>query len=358
MSQKKKSNVILALIISAALAISAIYFWNSEPLEVYAYNMITSQDIIDNDLLLERTISKLDDVSTVRVDESQEPDIDDVYEPAGLDDAKEIITYSPKLEKKEKLPYLVVKKHIVNEGESLWAISKNYEVSVETIIAFNNLKNRQIAVGQKLTIPNMDGIPVKIKKGDTIKSLAEKFKVSASTLIKVNRLAARTALKADDSIFIPGNKPQYLTKLAEQLTQRERRKAAGGITFIWPTAAKLISSYYGWRLHPIFNRQIFHQGLDISGPIGTKIFASEEGRVYFRDYIQGYGKVIILKHNQGYSTVYAHLTNYNVKLGEWVDQGQVIGNMGVTGRVTGPHLHFEVRRWDKHFDPLKVLGRK
>jgi len=118
-----------------------------------------------------------------------------------------------------------------------------------------------------------------------------------------------------------------------------------------------MSSPYGFRMHPIYNRKIFHQGIDIAGPIGTKIYASEEGRVYFRDYIRGYGKVIILKHNQGYSSVYTHLSKFNVNLGEWVDQGELIGAMGVTGRVTGPHLHFEVRRWDRHIDPMLVLGK-
>ncbi|MBP7653825.1 peptidoglycan DD-metalloendopeptidase family protein [Candidatus Dependentiae bacterium] len=354
---QKRINVLILLILSALLIIIAV-IWKSEPIEVHAYNMITSQEIIDSDLLLDRTISKIDEISLVRIDESVQHDADDdLYEPTSLDEAKEIITYAPKIEKKEKAQYFTSRQHIVNEGESLWAISKNYDVSVETIIAYNNLKTRQIAVGQKLMIPSMDGILVKVGKGDTLKSIADKFKVSSGDLQKVNRITVKTGLKAGESIFIPGSKPLMLSKIAAKVPAVPKKKTVSGISFIWPSATKNISSPYGFRMHPIYNRKIFHQGLDISGPIGTKIYASEEGRVYFRDFIRGYGKVIILKHNQGYSTVYTHLSKFNIKLGEWVDQGELIGAMGVTGRVTGPHLHFEVRRWDRHIDPMIVLGK-
>lgn len=354
---QKRVNVLILLIFSAVLIIIAV-IWKSEPIEVHAYNMITSQKIIDSDLLLDRTISKIDDISLVRIDESTQNDIDDdLYEPTSLDEAKEIITYAPKIEKKEKSQFFAARKHTVNEGESLWAISKNYDVSIETIIAYNNLKTRQIAVGQKLMIPTMDGIAYKIGKGDTLKNIAAKFKISSGELQKVNRLTSKSDLKAGNAIFIPGSRPLQLAKIAARVPAVPKKRKTSGIAFIWPSASKYMSSPYGFRMHPIYNRKIFHQGIDIAGPIGTKIYASEEGRVYFRDYIRGYGKVIILKHNQGYSSVYTHLSKFNVNLGEWVDQGELIGAMGVTGRVTGPHLHFEVRRWDRHIDPMLVLGK-
>ncbi|HPP88100.1 MAG TPA: M23 family metallopeptidase [bacterium] len=356
---KKKKNNFFILVFFLILLVGIAILFKSEPLKVYAYNMIISQEIIDNDLLLDKSIGRLDDVSVVRrINElSMVEGTMEIYEPTSIDEAKEIITYTPKIEKVEKPQYFFKRTHIVKEGESIWSISKNYDISLETLLSFNNIKKNIITVGQKLIIPSMDGILTKVEKNDTIQKIAKRFNVKENAILKANRLKSGAELKVGQEIFIPGSQPRELARLAAQEIRRQRRQKTG-VSFIWPAASRNISSYYGWRIHPIYNRQIFHQGLDISGPIGTKIYAAEEGRVYFRDYITGYGKVVIIKHNQGYSTVYAHLSRFNVKVGQWVEQGEVIGYMGMTGKVTGSHLHFEVRRWDKHLDPLKILVRR
>jgi len=355
MIDRRKFYLFILALISLALIIIAL-FWDVRNNFVFAYNMITSQDIIDNDLILDRYTSKIGEIPTIRPSINLVSDIDEIYEPTTLDEVKEIITYIPKAERKVAPKYLIVSKHSVKEGESLWSIAKKYDIEVETLIYFNNLKTPKISVGQTLNVPNMDGILETVKKGDTIKTIAKRFNVKAEKIVEVNRLVSSAAqLKINSKIFVPGDKPKQLVKLAARAIVAERKRKIG-VSFIWPTAVKSISSPFGWRIHPIFNRRIFHQGIDIVGTVGTKIYSAEEGRVYFRGFINGYGLVLIIKHKNNYSTVYTHLSKYEVKLNEWVEQGELIAQMGNTGRVTGPHLHFEIRHFDKPIDPQKLLN--
>lgn len=123
------------------------------------------------------------------------------------------------------------------------------------------------------------------------------------------------------------------------------------LKLIWPVPdAPLLSSRYGMR------RKRMHHGIDIPAPIGTPIVAAEAGKVIYSDSrISGYGKMIILAHENDYVTVYAHASKNLYKEGDYVKRGDIISLVGITGRVTGAHLHFEVRRKDKSIDPLKFL---
>lgn len=122
--------------------------------------------------------------------------------------------------------------------------------------------------------------------------------------------------------------------------------------FIWPVpAAKKVSSYFGVR------KGRHHDGIDIPAVTGTNIVASREGKVTFAGKMRGYGKVIIIKHPGNYHTVYAHNTKNYVKKGMKVSQGEVIGKVGSTGRSSGPHLHFEIRRNNKVRNPAFYLAR-
>jgi murein DD-endopeptidase MepM/ murein hydrolase activator NlpD len=123
--------------------------------------------------------------------------------------------------------------------------------------------------------------------------------------------------------------------------------------FIWPAQKGYISSYYGWR-----TSTRFHDGIDIAAPTGTKIYASKGGKVkYSANKISGYGKMVVIKHNDTYSSVYAHNSRNLVKKGDYVKQGQVIALMGSTGHSTGPHLHFEIRKGKYSQDPLKHVKK-
>lgn len=121
-----------------------------------------------------------------------------------------------------------------------------------------------------------------------------------------------------------------------------------------PVAFTRISSSFAMRFHPIFHRWIRHQGTDFAAPMGTPVRALGDGKVIFAGQQNGYGNVIHIDHGKGEETVYAHLSRIGVRLHEAVTRGEVIGNVGMTGWATGPHLHFEFKENGKQRDPMQV----
>ncbi|MCL1845142.1 MAG: peptidoglycan DD-metalloendopeptidase family protein [Defluviitaleaceae bacterium] len=127
-------------------------------------------------------------------------------------------------------------------------------------------------------------------------------------------------------------------------------------TFVWPLAIRgTISSPFGYRPDPFTNRNLFHTGIDVSAPANTHIFAAEAGIVQFAGWSAGWGNYIIIQHADGYATMYAHNTRNRVSTGDRVTRGQHIGDVGTTGRSTGNHLHFEIRRNGTYVDPMRYF---
>ncbi|NJP10985.1 MAG: peptidoglycan DD-metalloendopeptidase family protein [Leptolyngbyaceae cyanobacterium RU_5_1] len=119
----------------------------------------------------------------------------------------------------------------------------------------------------------------------------------------------------------------------------------GILNLVFPlTIPAPITSAFGWRVHPISGTPRFHRGLDLGAPMGTPVLAAQSGRVDTADFLSGYGLTIILRHGNTQQTLYAHLSQVLVKPGDWVKQGQLIGQVGSTGASTGPHLHFELHQ--------------
>ncbi len=125
---------------------------------------------------------------------------------------------------------------------------------------------------------------------------------------------------------------------------------------IYPSFGR-ISDGWGLRVHPISNEIEFHFGIDIANQAGTPVYATAKGVVSKQDYDTGYGKRLMINHENGYETIYAHLYSYLVRMGEEVSKGQIIGLMGNSGRSTGPHLHYEVRRHEEKLNPTAYLNR-
>ena len=116
-----------------------------------------------------------------------------------------------------------------------------------------------------------------------------------------------------------------------------------------------ISSYYGYRRDPFTGRRAFHSGIDIVGRYGAPVRATADGVVWRVGYTRGLGRYVKIKHKHGFMTVYGHLRKFVVKRGERVKKGDIIGYLGNTGRSTGPHLHYEVRRWGRSLNPLRFI---
>jgi murein DD-endopeptidase MepM/ murein hydrolase activator NlpD len=124
---------------------------------------------------------------------------------------------------------------------------------------------------------------------------------------------------------------------------------------VMPTTGNL-SSGYGRRLNPITHKRSLHDGVDISAPIGTPVYAPASGRVTRADLAEpGYGKVMIIDHGNGYTTRYMHLGEFEVRAGDTVQAGQLIAKSGNTGRSTGPHTHIGVFKDGKPIDPATVM---
>ena len=136
---------------------------------------------------------------------------------------------------------------------------------------------------------------------------------------------------------------------------KERIVVQKNLPYGWPIRNGRITSGYGPRLSPFGFASEFHQGVDISGPYGSPIYAVGDGYVSFAGYSGGYGKKVVLEHRFGFQTVYAHASRILVRVGKTVKEGEVIALVGSTGKSTGPHVHFEVLIQNKRINPLPFL---
>lgn len=134
------------------------------------------------------------------------------------------------------------------------------------------------------------------------------------------------------------------------------KKEAAKLPVHRPVKKVRISSRFGPRLDPFLKKWALHSGIDFRAPYGSRIYAAGSGKVIHAGWKGGYGKVVILQHPNGLTTRYAHMSRIKVKKGASVSAGQVIGNIGSTGRSTGPHLHYEVRRGKKAIDPATFIA--
>lgn len=130
----------------------------------------------------------------------------------------------------------------------------------------------------------------------------------------------------------------------------------GSGSFVWPATSYLVTSEYGYRIHPLQGVQKFHSGVDIGAGAGTPIYAAAAGTVATATYNDSYGNYVLINHGGGNSTLYAHMSSMAVSSGAYVTQGQVIGYVGSTGWSTGPHLHYEVRLNGSTVNPLSYYS--
>ncbi len=181
---------------------------------------------------------------------------------------------------------------------------------------------------------------VTVAPGETLWSLARRHGVSVDALLSLNRLARPEDLRAGQALLLPMSPPTEEARAATASTARYPLR--------WPLEGA-ITSRYGQR----GDNQ--HDGIDIHAPKGTAVHAAADGEVVFADHYGGYGKMVLVKHVGGLVTVYAHHDRLLVRKGQKVAAGQAIATVGVSGRSTGPHLHFEVRRGASPDNPLRYL---
>ncbi|MDR1858386.1 MAG: peptidoglycan DD-metalloendopeptidase family protein [Treponema sp.] len=243
----------------------------------------------------------------------------------------------------------------VRRGDSISRIAAKHSISMESIIAFNGLREAwNLRVGRKLKIPNMNGIPYTVQKNDTLSKIAERMKTPTAAILDANDIQSDT-IRVGEVLFIPGGRMDA-NEFRRAIRRETGRQNAAERLMIYPVGGK-ITSGYGWRLDPVNPRSgvtRFHHAIDLLGSAGDPIKAAMRGTVLNTAHDPNLGNFIILGHGE-YQTLYAHLSEFSVKTGDTVEQGQQIGKVGNTGYTTNPHLHFEVFLNAKRINPLEVL---
>ncbi len=190
-----------------------------------------------------------------------------------------------------------------------------------------------------------------VRPGDTLSAIAMHFHVSVHSLMALNGITNPRMLQVGTVLGIPQRSGYASSSYASSslLQIPEHANDPDAPHFQWPIAHGVISSGFGIR------DGTMHDGVDIAAPVGTPVHAAAAGVVIFAGRLHGYGRVVIIRHHHHYATVYAHDHVNFVHRGQYVKSGQVIGELGRSGRVTGPNLHFEVRHNDMARNPLAYL---
>ena len=292
----------------------------------------------------------------------------------------ELITY--KVKKKDTIP----------------AIAKKYGIKQDTILMNNkDALNNKMKVGDTITFPSIDGLYYKLEKNDTLAKIAKKYGISVVDIVDYNNINPKK-LKAGSTIFLKGvtlqkykdvegrliaNQQAKEDKKKKKNKEKEKEKekpenppkgtkgsppppppednddggrsaAYSGAGFAYPVRYAGVSSPFGNRYHPVLKRYILHTGVDLVAKY-VPLRAAKAGVVTFAGNMSGYGKIIIIRHDNGYETRYAHLSVISTNVGEHVNQGDLIGKTGNSGRTTGAHLHFEIRQNGVPKNPMKYL---
>ena len=235
--------------------------------------------------------------------------------------------------------------YTIGEGENLTTVSRKIGASLDTLVSVNKISNaNKLSPGQKIIIPNRNGLLHTINENEKIEEVAEKYDIQLNRILAFNKIENISDIKIGDDIFLPG----------ARYTLDERIDKFGQM-FSLPATVNRISSVFGYRIHPISGVRTKHTGVDIPGSLNTPVYAARKGKVIFAGYSGGYGNLVIVRHDKGYTTYYGHLNRITTKIGDNVGVGVMIGRMGNTGNSTGSHLHFEVRKNGEALNPADFI---
>lgn len=275
---------------------------------------------------------------------------------------------------------------VVQKGDTLYSLSRQYEVSLRGIVEANNLSAPYgLNVGQKLKLPVRK--THKVVKGDTLYGISKKYDVDITSLSKLNDLKAPYELNIGQILILPDslssssnttfassggsssysfNKTTKPVKVAQSKTTSKkiqqkkvvqkntpRRKNVStyrATKFIWPVNGKVVSSF------GVVGKGRRNDGINIKAVLGSNVKAADKGVVaYAGNELKGFGNLVLIKHSDGYITAYAHNDKLFVKKGQKVIKGEKIATVGKTGSVNSPQLHFEVRAGKKAVNPRSYL---
>jgi murein DD-endopeptidase MepM/ murein hydrolase activator NlpD len=192
-----------------------------------------------------------------------------------------------------------------------------------------------------------------VQPGESVAGIARRYGVPYEDIVRANRLRDPTRITVGRSLVIPGAtgdaQPQVVSGGHVMPIGFAPTASHDGANFQWPVPGGAVTSPFGQR------DSGHHDGIDVQAPIGTAVRAARGGEVLYSGTLRGYGNLVIVDHGGGFATIYAHNQRNLVRVGENVRTGQTIALLGATGQVSGPHLHFEVRKQNVARDPLLFL---
>lgn len=246
--------------------------------------------------------------------------------------------------------------YTVQSGDTVSGIAANFGLKWTTIMWSNeHLEDNPdlLLPGQILNILPIDGVYHLICEGDTLAKIAKEYEVeiAAITDCPFNNVRSDADLLVGEYLIVPGGRKPYVPVVFRPTYTGPFPDDAprGSGQFTWPTQGRLTDPFG-------YVRNRWHTGIDIANSKGTHVYAADRGYVRQAGWTDmGYGVLVIIDHGNGYWTYYGHLSAVWVYAGQYVEKGQWIGNIGSTGRSTGPHLHFEIRRQNEPLNPLDLL---
>lgn len=235
-----------------------------------------------------------------------------------------------------------VVQYVVGPGDTVSGIASRFHISADSVL-WSNAKLEDnpdmLSIGQNLNIPPTSGVLYTVQNGDSIASIAAKFKAVIADIANDPFNQSNHDLKANPPqltlgafIMVPGGEKPFTARKVIYRSTLPAGAARGTSNFVWPVAACITQLF--WARHP---------GYDLAAPKGAPVYAADSGFVEVVGWDNsGYGNMILINHGNGFVTRYAHLSAFNVEPGQSVKRGALIGRVGSTGHSTGPHLHFEI----------------
>lgn len=248
-----------------------------------------------------------------------------------------------------------LRRYRIKKNDNLWNIAKRFGIHQHLIISINSITNPDmLKPGNCINVPTRKGVYYQVRKGDTLTRIAGRHGIQVKSIVVHNGIAGKV-IRPGQKLFLPD-----AVERKEEVTVAVKKKKAsstniaGMRNFIWPLRGR-ITSGFGNRTDPFYGQRQFHCGIDISANVGTPIKAAAAGRVIFSGWKAGYGNCVILRHDRGFITVYAHNSKNLASVDSEVKQGELLAYSGMTGAVTGAHLHFEIRKYVNPLNPLRFL---
>lgn len=239
--------------------------------------------------------------------------------------------------------------YAVAARDTLYSLASRFHVSADAIAASNGLSDASLngQLGKELLIPPAEGVLYRVQDGDTVATVADRYKVEAKSIMDYNRLYFEPERFAPGQVvFVPGAqvpKLVYVSVGGPRLVEPQTaQNAEPNGKLAYPLRSFSVTQYF-WALH---------SGMDLAAPYGSPVFASADGVVERSGWVAVGGLSVQIRHEGGLETGYYHMSAAYVAPGEKVRKGQVIGAVGITGVTTGPHVHWEVKLNGRFVNPL------